>query len=358
MAFHHVLKHAFRKHVRGDYPYAADAPDDVSQRMIWACPVRSSSDLLVYTAHNPMAPLGAAQLVGRYLAGRRVLFLLKLTWSARAPHIVRRLASIVDIYRHRRPEHDFLVLCNEPEEVALMSRAGLKTVFFNHNALVDEFVFREGSHQEKDFTAVYNGAMIPWKRHALAALVDRCAFIYYRNNDVTAEEAIRYLLSLKALMPRHAFINEVRDGEIVAISRQRVMEILTRSRVGLCLSAVEGAMYASIEYLLCGLPVVSTDSLGGRDQFADEAYWLTVDDTREAVRDGVAEMAGRAFPDGLIRERTLTKMLSFRSTLRDAVAEVTDGRIAMPDDLHDVAYRPPRAYLSGPQLRQVLAEGE
>ena len=65
---------------------------------------------------------------------------------------------------------------------------------------------------------------------------------------------------------------------------------LSRARVGLCLSEEEGAMFASIEYLLCGLPVVSTPNMGGRDFFFDEKFSQTVDPSEEAVRVGVEKM--------------------------------------------------------------------
>jgi glycosyltransferase involved in cell wall biosynthesis len=48
-----------------------------------------------------------------------------------------------------------------------------------------------------------------------------------------------------------------------------VAEKINQSACGLILSAKEGACFASSEYLLCGIPVVSTPSKGGRD------FWYT-----------------------------------------------------------------------------------
>lgn len=45
----------------------------------------------------------------------------------------------------------------------------------------------------------------------------------------------------------------------------QVCAALNRGEVGLALSELEGACWASTEYLLCGLPVVSTPCSGGRE---------------------------------------------------------------------------------------------
>lgn len=340
------------------HPHAPDAPAHLGDKTIYAHRIGLEDALVVHTQHNPLAPLGAAHFVGRHLRGKRALFLVTLTWSTRSPNIVRRLASVVDIHRYRRPEHRFLFLCNEPEEVRLFSAAGLDAILCSHNALVDEFEFEIAGRDDKDFRAIYNGAMIPWKRHWLAEQVEDCAFVFYHNNDITMDEAIAYLERLKAMMPRHTFVNEVRQGAIARIPLSEVRDVLSRSRVGLCLSAVEGAMKASLEYLLCGLPVVSTHSLGGRDQFSGPDHWLTVEDNPEAVRDGVTELIERSPAPEAIRNATVARMHEHRDRLRRAVESLTDGRVCLPADLQDPAYRPPHRYFPGRSLVEVLGLDE
>lgn len=53
-------------------------------------------------------------------------------------------------------------------------------------------------------------------------------------------------------------------------SIDKINEIYGQSRCGLILSAEEGACFAAMEYLLCGLPVVTTPNIGGRDEFFDK----------------------------------------------------------------------------------------
>ena len=83
-------------------------------------------------------------------------------------------------------------------------------------------------------------------------------------------------------------------------------------------------MAASMEYMLCGLPIVSTHSIGGREAFFDEEYVKIVDDTPEAVRDGVAEMINRDLPQTYVRDKTLEKIRIHRHRFMRIVQEIYD----------------------------------
>jgi hypothetical protein len=61
---------------------------------------------------------------------------------------------------------------------------------------------------------------------------------------------------------------------------------INKAHVGLCLSAEEGAMFVSAEYLLCGIPVVSTRNKGGRDVMFTPEHVFIADDTPESVAHG------------------------------------------------------------------------
>jgi glycosyltransferase involved in cell wall biosynthesis len=80
-------------------------------------------------------------------------------------------------------------------------------------------------------------------------------------------------------------------------------------------------MFASIEYLLCGLPVVTTRNSGGRDVFFDPEYVETVDDDSEAVNRGVLNLIARAPNASLIRAKTLLKMEEHRQRLRELLRD-------------------------------------
>ncbi len=89
---------------------------------------------------------------------------------------------------------------------------------------------------------------------------------------------------------------------------RRSMRLYARAAVGLCLSEVEGAMASSMEYMLAGLPIVSTPSRGGRDFYFDPDYCLFVDPNPRAVREAVESLRARNIPRDYVRARTLAKI--------------------------------------------------
>jgi glycosyltransferase involved in cell wall biosynthesis len=199
--------------------------------------------------------------------------------------------------------------------------------------------------------------MMPWKRHGLSSSVESCAHIFYRKDHYGQDKAMSYLASLRSQMPHHTFVNKVVDGKIEMISAAEVNSVLAQSRVGLCLSAEEGAMYASVEYLLAGMPVVSTPNIGGRDMFSDPEFWLTVPDTPESIRDAVAEVSRRQVPPARIRARTLERVHGHRARLRAAVADATAGSVVLPGNLGDPVYRTMPVWVSGPELAAQVGIG-
>jgi glycosyltransferase involved in cell wall biosynthesis len=92
------------------------------------------------------------------------------------------------------------------------------------------------------------------------------------------------------------------------------------ARVGLILSEREGAVFASMEYLLCGLPVVSTPSTGGRDVFWDDRFVIVCEPNPEAVAEAVQELKLRNIDPQLIRNATLEQVEKHRDVLREFLA--------------------------------------
>jgi glycosyltransferase involved in cell wall biosynthesis len=123
----------------------------------------------------------------------------------------------------------------------------------------------------------------------------------------------------------------LKDGLPEYLSPEQVNEICNQAAVGLCLSAVEGAMFASMEYMLAGLPIVSTPSIGGRDVYFDEAYCIIAAPDPRQIRDAVTALKQRAIPRDFIAARTRDKVDRDRRRL-----------LALVDDLREQAGRPRR----------------
>jgi glycosyltransferase involved in cell wall biosynthesis len=120
------------------------------------------------------------------------------------------------------------------------------------------------------------------------------------------------------------FFNRSENGEFEKLTPLQINQALSQCGVGLCLSAEEGAMYASVEYLLAGLPVVTTPSLGGRDVFFDDEIALTVEPVPEAVKAGVDEMITRNISPALIRQRTVGRLHEHRRTFISLIQSIYD----------------------------------
>lgn len=102
-----------------------------------------------------------------------------------------------------------------------------------------------GSHR-----LVVNSMLAKYKRVHLAAALEGTAFITYACDRHQDQAISRHgtCLNLKA------------DGKYHYLSPVEVAAALNQCGVGGIFSAEEGTCYASTEYLLCGLPVVSTTS--------------------------------------------------------------------------------------------------
>jgi glycosyltransferase involved in cell wall biosynthesis len=329
---------SIRDFPHGDVCVEQYQPDLYDDNPVRAVRIDDGDFPVVYTTTGGQYPLGAANYVGRELHDRPALFLMYFTWAAHQPWVVSRSRDAVSVYRTRRPLHRFIFLCNDERERAAHAAAGLDAILCNHNAFVDEEVF-EPDGDTKRYDAVYNAAIVAWKRHELTRLIESCLQITYRKVTLSDQQALAQLEELKRLMPSHRIANPIVDGRLMHFQPQEVAALLRQSRCGLCLSAVEGASFASMEYLLTGLPVVSTPSVGGRDTFADPAYWLTVPPDAEAVAAGVREMIARDIPPEQIRNATLTRVKEHRARLREAVTRATDGKVNLTADLGDRRYR-------------------
>ncbi len=228
---------------------------------------------------------------------------------------VQDLGPIIEHVRARHsqfPRHRLVFLCNEEFQRAALQAAGVSALFCNHNAFCNENILHPDPAVPKKFDAVYNASMSPYKRHALAANIPTLALITYRNPamlDPAYEQTVR------AALPHAFWANDARDG--ATLNRSEVVHILNQSRVGLCLSAIEGAMFSSMEYLLCGLPVVSTPSQGGRDVFWDDRFVIVCAPDPASVARAVEELKQRRLDPAFVRSVTLERVAAHRQRLRD-----------------------------------------
>ncbi|HVY55278.1 MAG TPA: glycosyltransferase family 1 protein [Thermodesulfobacteriota bacterium] len=254
--------------------------------------------------------------VYKLLKDRDAYFLFAFTRSMEERSVVENLKKNTEDHEKKFPRHRFIFLCNAKREVELLGGYGLSAHLINHNCFVDERIFTVKAGVEKFCDAVYDAQLSRVKRHYLASEIESLAFITYLFYPGLKEP---YVLDVMRRFDKAHWFNRPYGRDHRLLVPGEVADALNKCRVGLCLSAEEGGMYASIQYMLCGLPVVSTRSRGGRDEFFDERYVRIVDDSPGAVKSGVEEMINRNIPAGLIRGETIKKITAHRERFIELV---------------------------------------
>jgi glycosyltransferase involved in cell wall biosynthesis len=256
--------------------------------------------------------------LGKALREQQIIYLMLTAWSHE--HGNWNLNTLTDFRRRYLaafPNHHIIHLANNYVEYDALVEAGIPAFCSNQNCHVDENLFTIRS-VEKKYDAVYNGQFLPFKRHKLAKEIKRLAIIGYNHNNSYCED-IRKDLS-------HAtFLNFDGTSKWTWLSQLRVSEIYNQSRVGLCLSAIEGAMHASMEYLLCGLPIVTTFSQGGRDFYFDGRFVHWTCDEEKAIAQAVNSLSQANISSDFIRKTTLEKIATERFKFFEVIATLIRG---------------------------------
>ena len=207
------------------------------------------------------------------------------------------------------PRLKVTVLANTLKEVENLTSLGLHAVFCHQNAFLDENRYPV-LHVPKRYDAIYIARFTPCKRHQLAAQIKSIRLIgncVYKKEQPYMDEMIGDKL-------KHA-------DWVSAVSASRIPAEIAAARCGLCLSDIEGAMFVSAEYLLCGIPVVNTRNIGGRDELFPDFAVKTVPDDPAAVAAAVQDFVRNPLPPEEIRAAVLEKMEVHRKTFRKLLNE-------------------------------------
>jgi glycosyltransferase involved in cell wall biosynthesis len=279
---------------------------------------------IIYVRPRPR-PFGLATIAATELAARSAIVIVRVMWSLEIAYRLAYVAGAYHLYRKRHPGLRLIVAANTEKEVENLRRVGVEAIDANHNIFVDETVFKPMPDVEPKFDAVYNANFSPFKRRHLAAEIPSCLHIGYVADPAKRAQQLTELAKAKAQFPHHHFANEALPDRIRRLYPFGVNANLALARVGLCLSAVEGAMTSSMEYLLAGLPIVSTPSRGGRDRYFLPETSLIVEPKPGAVREAVASLIARDIPRDHVREQALKIIAPQRRAFNAFIAELRRG---------------------------------
>ena len=117
------------------------------------------------------------------------------------------------------------------------------------------------------------------------------------------------------------------------VNSWRIGRRMAQASCGLALSSTEGAMFVCGEYSLCGIPVVNTANIGGRDLMLPEFSAFRAEDTPESVAEGVEHWKANPVPPQEIREAFLRMAAEHRAVLDDLLASAAGKRVKVPHKL-------------------------
>ncbi len=204
-------------------------------------------------------------------------------------------------------------ICNTNENVETCIHLKLNYVLSNQNCFLNEDVFKIKNDTNRVYNAVLNCRPENWKRPYLAKEIKNLAVL--KGSNIRTKD----YYDLNLLNPQ--FINNDRR-----LNEAGVVNIYGQSKVGLIFSEKEGACYSSSEYLLAGLPVISTKSEGGRDIWYNEKNSIICkaneDSVLECVNEAIEKLESGYFNREEIRQMHINQSLIYRQNFIEKVDKI------------------------------------
>ena len=246
--------------------------------------------------------------------------LLQLGWSAELPEVAAELKSRLAEARTAFPEARFIILANAPGEVDILKEFS-EVYLASHNAFLDPARYPLATRGKHKFDALYIARITPFKRHHLAEKIQNLHLI---GNYAEKEKA---------------YFEETMKNFSHAVWSQKVPSFFIGRKIceaacGLALSAIEGAMFSCGEYSLCGVPVVNTRNLGGRDTLLPEFAVRYAEDTADSVAENVAYYVDNPVDPAEIREGFLKLAQPQKEQIRELVNSIAGKKVHLPHKLN------------------------
>jgi glycosyltransferase involved in cell wall biosynthesis len=246
--------------------------------------------------------------------------LLQLGWSAELPEVANELQTRLAEAKNAFPEARFIILCNTVKEVDILKTFS-EAYLAQHNAFLDPRRYPLAKSGKKQYDALYIARITPFKRHELAEKINNL-----------------HLIGSFSEKERDYFESTIKNFSHAKWSRKVPSFLIGReigkAACGLALSATEGAMFSCGEYSLCGIPVVNTRNLGGRDTLLPEFAVKVADDTPESVAEAVAYWVNNPIPPQDIRQGFIEKALPQKEMVQELVNSIAGRRVFLPHKLN------------------------
>jgi glycosyltransferase involved in cell wall biosynthesis len=246
--------------------------------------------------------------------------LLQLGWSAELAEVAAELKTRLAEARNAFPEARFIILANAPREVDII-REFAEVRLAQHNAFLDPKRYPLAKNGKRQYDALYIARITPFKRHELAKNI--------RN---------LHLIGSYAEKERDYFERTIEDFRHARwtqkVSSFLIGREICKAHCGLALSATEGAMFSCGEYTLCGIPVVNTGNLGGRDTLLPDFAVKFAADTPESVAEAVEYWVENPIEPEEIRRGFLEKALPQKQDIQELVNSIAGKKVHLPHKLN------------------------
>ena len=246
--------------------------------------------------------------------------LLQLGWSAELPEVANELKTRLAEAKNAFPEARFIILANAEAEVAVLKEFS-EVYLAQHNAFLDPRRYPLAKSGKKQYDALYIARITPFKRHELAKNIQNLHLI----GSFSEKERAYFEETMKDFTHAH-WTQKVSS---FLIGRE-----IGKAACGLALSATEGAMFSCGEYTLCGIPVVNTRNLGGRDTLLPEFAVKIAEDNPESVAEAVEYWVKNPIAPEEIRQGFLAKALPQKELVQDLVNTIAGKKVCLPHKLN------------------------
>ena len=252
--------------------------------------------------------------------GEKFTLFLQLGWSAELPEVAAELKSRLAEARNAFPEARFIILANAPGEVEIIKEF-CEVYLASHNAFLDPARYPLAKKNKRKFDALYIARITPFKRHEMAVKVKNLHLI----GSYTEKEKEYFENTIK-LFPNAVWSQKVPS---FFIGRK-----ICESACGLALSAIEGAMFSCGEYTLCGVPVVNTRNLGGRDTLLPDFAVRYAEDTPESVAENVAYWVDNPVEPAELRKGFLDMAMPQKLLVQELINSIAGKKVFLPHKLN------------------------
>ena len=219
-------------------------------------------------------------------------------------------------------------------------RPALNICLANHNAFIDETLYNIDYTQAISNDLFVSSQFMDFKNLDQLHDIDNvCGVGYYcAGVPETSDAYVPFPSSVKKVLNFEHGVDRVRKNW-QWVSPKDIIKAINSSKIGGIFSIREGACFSSSEYLLCGIPVISCKSKGGREIWYNDDNCELCDPNNSSIRETLGRMLNKydkgEYDREAIRNRHIELMGVHRKNLSNAILDVMK-KIVMPDKLPSV----------------------